>query len=219
MSDLAARLLAMDTPTFSDALDKLGLPGAAFGLAPMTVRRRVAGRVRTVKLGPPLAGAPKRHLGAAAIMAAEPGDIIVVEHRGRTDVSGWGGLLSRAALMKQVQAVIVDGAFRDVDEATELDLPIFARAGVPVTARGRVSEHMFNEPIVIAGIAVCPDDFVVADSSGVVFIAAARADEVLTVAQDIFRREQRMAHDIENGVPLDQVLGANYEDMLKGDAA
>nr|WP_087573037.1 dimethylmenaquinone methyltransferase [Sphingomonas sp. CDS-1] len=216
---ITARLLALDTPTLSDALDKLGLPGAVAGLSSFTVRKPVAGRVRTVKLGPPLVGGPKRHLGTGTILAAQPDDIIVVEHRGRTDVSGWGGLLSRAALKKKVQGIIIDGAFRDIDEATEFGLPIYARAAVPITARGRVSEHSYEEPVSIAGVLVQPGDVVLADGSGVVFIAAAQLEEVLAVADEIFRREQLMARDIDRGVPLDEILGANYEDMLKGETA
>ena len=98
MPDIAARLLALDTCAVSDALDKLGLPGAVIGIGALTGPARVAGRVVTTKLGAPLPNLPKRHLGAGAVMAAERGDIIVVEHRGRLDVSGWGGLLSRGAV-------------------------------------------------------------------------------------------------------------------------
>ena len=214
MSDPIDRLQAIDTPTLSDALDALGLPGAVSGIGSLTVRRRIAGRVRTVKLGAPLSGLPKRHLGAGAIMAASSGDVIVVEHRGRLDVSGWGGLLSRGALARGVAGVIVDGAVRDVDEATELGLPVFARAAVPVTARGRVAEHGFGEPITVAGIAVAEGDWVLADGSGVVFVAAARLDEVLAKAETIFAREQLMARDIAAGRPIGEVMGADYEDML-----
>jgi regulator of RNase E activity RraA len=213
--DYTARLVALDTPTLSDALDKLGLPGAVHGLASLTVVRKIAGRVRTVKLGAPLDGLPKRHLGVGAIMASEPGDVIVVEHRGRTDVSGWGGLLSRGSVKRGVAGVIVDGAFRDIDEARDLGLPIFGRGAVPITARGRVAEHSFGEPITVAGLAVMPDDWVLADGSGIVFIRGSRLEEIVATAEDIFAREQLMASDIDAGRPLSEVMGANYEDMLK----
>src|SRR4051812_4638401 len=86
-ASLVDRLLRLDTCSVSDALDKLGLAGAVVELGALTARRRVAGPVRTVKLGAPIEGLPKRHLGVGAIMAAEAGDVIVVEHRGRLDVS------------------------------------------------------------------------------------------------------------------------------------
>lgn len=211
-------LLQFDSCTVSDALDKLGLPGAVAGLAPLTLPgRRIAGRAITVKLGAPMEGLPKRHLGAGAVMAAKKGDIIVVEHRGRTDVSGWGGLLSRGAVRKGVAAVVVDGACRDIDESRELGLPVFARGAVPVTARGRVAEHDFNCPVTIAGNAVYPGDWLVADGSGVIFIPASRLEEVVSVAKSILARETLMARDIDNDVPIGEVMGANYEDMLKQD--
>jgi len=215
MSDLVERLRALDTCSVSDALDKLGLAGAVVGLGPLTVRRRVAGPVVTVKLGVPMPDLPKRHLGAGAVMAARTGDIIVVEHRGRADVSGWGGLLSRGAIHKGVAAVIIDGACRDVDESLELGLPVYARAAVPVTARGRVAEHAFNTPITICGLAVSPGDLVVADGSGVVFVPVASAEVVISTAEEIFHREQLMAAAIDRGQAIDEVMGAGYEDMLK----
>jgi 4-hydroxy-4-methyl-2-oxoglutarate aldolase len=212
---LVKRLQGLDTCSVSDALDKLGLSGAVIGLASVTLTGRVAGRVVTVKLGAPIEGLPKRHLGAGAIMAAQPGDIVVVEHRGRLDVSGWGGLLSRGAVKRGVSAVIIDGACRDVDESLELGLPVYARAAVPVTARGRVTEHSFNEAITVAGVAVQPGDLVLADGSGVVFLAAAKASAILDAAEEIFAREQLMAAAIDRGDPIGEVMGANYEDMLK----
>jgi regulator of RNase E activity RraA len=210
------RLAKLDTCAVSDALDKFRLAGAVIGLAPLTLRRRVAGSAVTVKLGAPIDGSSRRHLGAGAVMAAKEGDIIVVEHGGRTDVSGWGGLLSRGAVMKGVAAVVVDGACRDVDESHALGLPIFARAAVPVTARGRVAEHGFNEPITIGGVAVEPGDLVLADGNGVVFVSAARSEEVIAVAEEIFAREQLMAADIQRGRPIGEVMGAAYEQMLAG---
>ncbi|RQW45649.1 RraA family protein [Novosphingobium sp. LASN5T] len=216
--DFKTRLLALDTPTLSDALDALGLPGAIHGLLPLTARARIAGRVRTVRLGAPVAGRPKVHLGAGAIVAAKAGDIIVVEHRGRVDVSGWGGLLSRGAIARGIEGVIVDGAVRDIDEASELGFPVYARAGVPVTARGRVAELAHGEPITVAGLAVREGDWVIADASGVVFLAADSLEKILAMAERIFAREQMMARDIAAGVPIDEVMGTDYEDMLAEDA-
>ena len=215
MDSLTARLAALDTCAVSDALDKLGLPGAVIGIAALTGPAKVAGRVVTTKLGAPLPGLPKRHLGAGAVMAAKPGDIIVVEHRGRIDVSGWGGLLSRGAVRRGVAAVLVDGACRDIDESRALGLPVFARAAVPVTARGRVAEHSCQEPITFGAVAVKPGDLVIADGSGIVFVDQTRAEDILSTAEDIYAREQRMAAAIDAGGAIGDVMSADYEDMLK----
>jgi regulator of RNase E activity RraA len=178
---------------------------------------RIAGRVVTMRLKPrdPAEGTAARHLGTAAIEAADAGDVIVVDHRGRTDVAGWGGILSTAARQKGIAGVIVDGACRDVDESRERELPLYARAPTPMTARGRVVEHSFNEPITVGSVAVNPGDLVIADGSGVVFVPAGRAAEVVAEAETIAAREAEMTRAIQAGRSVVEVMGANYETMLE----
>jgi 4-hydroxy-4-methyl-2-oxoglutarate aldolase len=212
---LLARLAALDSCACSDALDQLGLTGFARGLRPLTVARRVSGPVITVALGPPAGDAkPRRHLGTAAIEAARPGDVIVVAAGGRVDATGWGGVLSLAATIRGVSGVIVDGACRDVDESTALGLPVYALAAVPATARGRQAEVAWNTRVDMAGVAVSPGDLVVADGSGVVFVPAERAVDVVAAAERIAAREAAMADRLRAGEPPSAVLSADYEEML-----
>lgn len=215
MSDLVARLSRLDACAVSDALDSLGLDGVAFELRALSTTRRIAGRAITVTLGPADGRVSHRHLGTAAVEAGAPGTIIVVEHRGRTDVSGWGGILSLGARTRGVEGVIVDGACRDVDEARDMDLPVYARVGVPRTARGRILEYAWNEPVTLCGIAVAPGDYVIADGSGVVVVPADKAEAVIGIAETIVRKELLMAQAVRDGRPISEVMGANYEDMLK----
>ncbi|MGY4099419.1 RraA family protein [Nocardia sp. R16R-3T] len=218
-STVLARLEGVDACAVSDALDLLGASGVALGLQRLTTLDAVRGRVITVKLVPAQFGQKSaRHLGASAIEAARPGDVIVIDHGGRADVSGWGGNLSLAAVAAGVRGVIIDGACRDVDESREVGLPIFGLNGVPLTARGRVVEQAWNVPVTIRGVRVDPGDFVVADGSGVVFIAAADADRVLGAAEQIVGKEKQMAERIRNGDPISEVMGAQYETMLEARA-
>jgi 4-hydroxy-4-methyl-2-oxoglutarate aldolase len=212
--DLVARLAKLDTCAVSDALDRLGLSGAVNGLHPMWPCPRTVGRVITVKLKRAGGERPARHLGTAAVDAATPGDVIVVDHGGRLEAAGWGGILSLAAKIKGVAGVIVDGACRDVDESRDVGLPIFARAGTPVTARGRIVEESFNEPIRIGHVAVSPGDLVIADWSGVVFVSRARAEEIVKTAEEIAAREAQMAEAVGAGRSVVEVMGAGYERML-----
>lgn len=214
---LLARLAALDSCACSDALDRLGLAGVASGLRPLTVARRVTGRVITVALGPAgsaAAAGVARHLGTAAIEAAQPGDVIVVAAGGRVDAAGWGGVLSLAATVRGVRAVIVDGACRDVDESTALGLPVYALAAIPATARGRQAEIGWNTPVEVAGIAVVPGDLVIADGSGVVFIPAGRAADVIAAAEQIAAKEAAMARRLRAGESASAVMSADYEEML-----
>jgi 4-hydroxy-4-methyl-2-oxoglutarate aldolase len=155
-----------------------------------------------------------RHLGTAAIEAAQPGDVIVVAAGGRIDAAGWGGILSLAAVTRHVRGVIVDGACRDVDESAELGLPVFALAATPRTARGRQTEVAWDVPVLIGGISVEPGDLVVADGSGVVFLPAGRAAEIIAATERIAAREAAMAARVRDGEPVSQVMSADYEDLL-----
>src|ERR1700727_1256668 len=137
MNDFIARLTKLDSCAVSDALDKRGLKGSVTGIHRYTTEFRIAGRVLTVKLDRAEGRTNARHLCTAAIEAASPGDIIVVEQHTGLDAASWGGDLSIGAQVRGVAGVIVDGPVRDVDDSRELDFPVFARDHNARTARGR----------------------------------------------------------------------------------
>jgi regulator of RNase E activity RraA len=56
---------------------------------------------------------------------------------------------------------------------------------------------------------------VVADGSAVVFVKAADIERVLAAAEAIADREKQMVADLKDGLPVTQVMGKNYETMLK----
>src|SRR6266850_4577677 len=131
---IRAQLEALDTSAISDALDVLGIAGAALGLHSMSGKSRVAGPVKTLALEPVGAALPERHLGSAVIDSSSRGDIVVVEHNGRMAVAGWGGLLTVAAQRRGIAGIIVDGAARDIDQNRETQIPFFEKCAVPRTA-------------------------------------------------------------------------------------
>ena len=208
------RLRALDACAVSDALERSGHPQAVVGLHPVTVPHAIAGRVVTVRLGAAEGTTPKRHLCTAAVDASGPDDVIVIANDGRIDCASWGGLLSKAASLRGVAGIVIDGACRDVPEAVELGLAVYGRAAVAVTARGRVVERAWNEPIEIAGTTVTPGDLVIADGSGVAFVPRAAQDEVLDAAEQIAAREVAMAQALARGAPISEVMGADYETLL-----
>jgi regulator of RNase E activity RraA len=216
--DYRRRLGKLDTCIVSDALDKLGLTGVAPGLQRLATDTRVIGTVLTVRLEEANGRLAERHLCTAAIEAALPGEVIVVEHRSRSDCAGWGGILSRAAGMKKIAGVVVDGICRDIDESRELGFPVFGRGVLPTTARGRVIETAFNAPVNIGPITVRPGDWVIADGSGVVFIAAENLNAVVEQAEKLAQREAQLVADIESGTPVSQVMSRTYEHMTQKDS-
>jgi 4-hydroxy-4-methyl-2-oxoglutarate aldolase len=217
---LVARLARLDTCGVSDALDRLGLSGAVAGLRPMWPCPRIAGRVVPVRLRHAQPGErAARHLGTSAIEAGGPGTVIVIEHRERDDAAGWGGILSLAARVKGVEGVIVEGICRDVDDSRDVGFPVYARGATPRTARGRVVEASCGEPIMVGDVRVHAGDYVVADWTGVVFIAADRAEEVIRVGEELAVREAQMAEAVRAGRSVVEVMDANYEAMLTREGA
>lgn len=215
-TDAVRRLRRLDACAESDALDRLQLKGVISGVPQQSGEGRIAGRVVTVKLGTgqPPAGKP-RHLGTTAIELAGPADVIVIEQRANVEAGSWGGLLSLGASVRGVAGVIADGPVRDIDEARALHFPIFARTLTAKTARCRIVELGTNVPITFEGVAVNPGDYALADSSAVIFIAAAEIGRVLDAAEAIAAREAAMANALRAGEPIGTVMGGNYEHMLK----
>ncbi len=213
--DYTARLARIDTCVLSDALDRLQIKGVAFGIKRLAGQGKVAGRVITVTLGPAEGGVAARHLCTAAVDMGGPGEVIVVEHHSHQQAAGWGGILSFAAKSRGIEGVIVDGLCRDIDEAIEFGFNVYGTGAVPSTARGRVMEVACQEPIVVGGVRVRPGDWVLADSSGIAFVPAGRAEEVISTAEALAAREQQMLQRIREGGPVSQVMSHNYENMLK----
>jgi regulator of RNase E activity RraA len=216
MDDPTARLGRLDACAVSDALDKLGLSGVVTGIQRLTTDRRIFGRVVTVKLERDDGRcAASRHLGTTAIEAAQPGDVIVLEQRSGVDAACWGGNLSLAAQLRGVAGVVIDGPARDADEARNYGFTVFARSATSRTARGRIVETGTNVPIVVGDVQVAPGDYVVADGSAVVFVTAGDIERVLDAAEVIVDRERQMVADLKKGLPATEVMGKNYETMLK----
>jgi regulator of RNase E activity RraA len=204
---LLEQLATLDSCSISDALDTLGLKGAVVGIGQMwDSPTTMAGRVRTVTAAPRSAAGPATHIASPLVAAAEPGDVVVIDNHGRTDVSCWGGLLAEAAVQHNVAGVIVDGACRDVQESAALGLPLYARAAVPVSARGRIVQQHMDEPIQIAGVHVETGDYVVADRNGVAFIPQANVRQVVDLALRITARELEMAKAVRSGRSVQDVM-------------
>jgi len=215
MNEFVERLSRLDSCAVSDALDKLGLKGSVTGLERFSTDRRLTGQVLTVKLDRAEGHASTRHLCTAAIEAASPGDILVVEQRTGLDAASWGGNLSIGAQVRGVAGVIVEGPARDIDDSRKLDFTVFARNHTARTARGRIVEVATNEPITVGDVTVSPRDYVIADASAVVFVAKAEIERVLDAAEAIMQREDALAQAIRGGTPISQVMAGNYENMLK----
>ena len=199
-------LASLDTNTVSDALDFMGLPGATFGLRPLWNCPKIVGRASTIQLGPKTGTAPTVHLISPVIASITADDRILVITGGTEGISCWGDILANAAKMKGIRGSVIDGMSRDIEGSESIDYPVYGRGLTMISARNRLVQIASGTPIVVAGVTVCEDDYVIADRCGTVFVPAAKIDEVLALAQRIASRQDGMVQAVRSGQSVEDVM-------------
>ncbi len=200
------RLKGLDTNTVSDALDFLGLPGATFGLRPLWACPKIVGRASTIQLGPKTDAKPSVHLVSPVIDAVTSDDRVLVIAGGVDGISCWGDILANAARARGIRGSVIDGMTRDIEGSETIGYPVYGRGITMISARNRVVQIDSGIPVQMAGVTVHPDDFVIADRCGTVFIPAARMDEVLDLGERIARRQEGMVAAVRSGRPVAEVM-------------
>jgi regulator of RNase E activity RraA len=201
-----ATLASLDTNTVSDALDFMGLPGATYGLRPLWNCPKIVGRASTIQLGPKTGTAPTVHLISPVIASITTSDRILVITGGTEGISCWGDILANAAKMKGIRGSVIDGMSRDIEGSESIDYPVYGRGLTMISARNRLVQIASGTPIVVAGVTVHEDDYVIADRCGTVFVPAAKINEVLALAQRIASRQDGMVQAVRAGQSVEDVM-------------
>jgi regulator of RNase E activity RraA len=113
------------------------------------------------------------------------------------NIAGMGGLMGTAMAARGYAGAVVDGGVRDVAYLRKIGFPVYATGIVPSTS---VHHYRFGGsqiPVTCDGVTVNAGDIVAADSDGVVVVPRARAQEVLTLAQQMDFKEHSMYAVIE----------------------
>lgn len=190
---------ALGTATVSDALDKLGIAGQCFGIAPLAPGTPFAGPAFTVRYGP--VGAVKGTVGDY-IDDVPVGGVVVLDNGGRLDATVWGDILTEVAHTRGIAATVIDGVCRDTDVARSLGYPISARSHWMRTGKDRVQVEAVAEAVAIGGVRIEPGDWIVGDADGVLAIPAARMAEVFATATAIDEAEDRIRQLVRSGSTL-----------------
>lgn len=195
MCDLS-RLSELGTATISDALDRLGLPGSAHGIAALADGRRMAGPAYTVRYVP--AGDPKGTVGDY-IDNVPSGSVVVLDNQGRTDATVWGDILTVYAQRHGIAGTAIWGVCRDVRVPVELGYPMFSHGRFMRTGKDRVEVADVQVPVALGDVQVRPGDIVVGDDDGVVVIPRHRLGEVSALAEEIGATEDAIAAAVVDG--------------------
>jgi regulator of RNase E activity RraA len=151
----------------------------------------------------------------AAIEAMPPGCIAVVDAMGVTDAGIFGDILCERMRVRNVAALITDGVVRDVAGVLRTDLPVWS-AGVaaPPSVAG-LTFVAWQQPIACGGVAIFPNDIVVADEDGAVVIPAALLKEVTEEAAEQEKLEAWIVNQVQAGASLPGLYPINAENKAR----
>jgi regulator of RNase E activity RraA len=200
MSDpIIEKFRGMSTANISDALDRLGMPGSAFGISPLQNGQKLIGRAYTIQYVP--AGTPPGTVGDY-IDDVEPGQVVVLDNQGRRDCTVWGDILTAVAHSRGVAGTVIHGVCRDVYRALDAHYPIYSSGRFMRTGKDRVEVSGMNVPVALGDMRVQPGDLIVGDDDGVLVIQQGLEEKVYEVAIEIAELEDHIVEEALSGTPL-----------------
>jgi len=153
-----------------------------------------------------------------AIEAMPAGCVAIVDARGVTDAGIFGDILCARMQQRGVAALVTDGVVRDVHGVLGTRLPVWCRGTAAPPSVAGLTFVNWQEPIGCGGVAVFPDDLIVADDDGAVVIPAALVDEIVTLALEQEQLEAWIMQEIGRGVPLLGLYPPNAETRARYEA-
>jgi len=145
----------------------------------------------------------------AAIEAMPAGSIAVVDAMGTSDAGIFGDILCARMHKRGVAALVSDGVIRDLAGVLGTTLPVWCQgAAAPASVNG-LTFVGWQEAIGCGGVAVMPNDVIVADGDGAVVIPAALVAEVVDAAVEQERLEGWIMREVDAGVALPGLYPAN----------
>ena len=209
----------VSTATLTTVLLKKGLRNVWMrGPRPLSAgQRRLVGRPFTLRFVParedlatPESWTSPRST-RAAIEAMPAGCVGVVDAMGVTDAGIFGNILCARMAKRGVVGLVSDGVVRDAAGVLASGLPVWcAGVAAPPSVAG-LTFVGWQEPIGCGGVAIFPDDIVVADQDGAVVVPAALFEEILAAAVEQERFEAWIIKEVENGAALPGLYPANAE--------
>lgn len=223
---LRAALATATTATLTTLLLKKGLRNVwirgAFPLA--AGQPRVVGRAFTVRFVPARedlatpASWSSPISTRAAIEDMPAGCVAVVDANGVTDAGFWGDILCARMAVRGVAGLVSDGVVRDRAGVLATGLPVWAAGAAAPPSVAGLTFVDWQKPVGCGGVAVFPDDVIVADGDGAVVVPAALVDEIAAQAADQEHLEEWIMAEIRAGVPLPGLYPPNAETRARYEA-
>ena len=154
----------------------------------------------------------------AAIEAMPEGCIAVVDAMGVIDSGIFGDTLCGRMARRGVAALVTDGAVRDLAGVLGTNLPVWCAGASAPPSVAALTFVNWQEPVGCGGVAVFPDDVIVADGDGAVVIPRALVAEVAAQGVEQERLEAWIMREVDKGASLPGLYPANAENRARYEA-
>jgi regulator of RNase E activity RraA len=147
----------------------------------------------------------------AAIEAMTPGCVAVVDAMGVTDAGIFGDILCARMKKRDVAALVTDGVVRDLTGVLGTGLQVWCQGAAAPPSVAGLTFVGWQQPVGCGGVAVFPDDIVMADRDGAVVIPARLLDVVVEAAPEQERLEAWTLDEVERGIALPGLYPPNED--------
>lgn len=199
-SELIAAFRHVEVASVSDALEQLTGQRMYMShrMTPI-ITTKFAGFARTVLLKKDEGNSDPAALNGmlAAIDEGSTDSVYVMVVEDGENIAGMGGLMGTAMSVRGYAGAVIDGGVRDVAYLRKIGFPVYATGIVPSTSVHHYRFAGSQIAVTCDGVPVNAGDIITADSDGVVVVPKAKAQEVLTLAQQMDFKEHSMYAVIE----------------------
>ena len=151
-----------------------------------------------------------------AISLLRPGDILVIDRLGDTEIACYGGTVNLAVKLTGAAGVIIDGPCTDVREIRESEFPVWSRGVSGQTSRVRGNAGRLNVPVSIGGVVVMPGDGLLCDDDGILVLPPHEIADEAGKAIAHQERVKGVVARLEAGETLAQLNGASTKVLGEG---
>lgn len=137
-----------------------------------------------------------------AIEDMPAGCIAVVDACGISDAGIFGDILCARMKKRGVEALVTDGAIRDIEGVRRTELPVWCSGVSAPPSVARLTFVAWQQPIGCGGVAVFPNDVVVADRDGAVVVPGAMVESVIELGTESEALEEWILREVEAGGKL-----------------
>ena len=143
------------------------------------------------------------------------GCIAVVDAMGVTDAGIFGDILCARMAIRGVAGLVTDGVIRDVDGVLSTGLAVWGKGTAAPASVAGLTFVNWQEPVACGGVAVFPNDIIVADSDGAVVIPQAMLMEIIELAAEQESLETWIMSQVNEGASLPGLYPPNEENRLR----